>query len=158
MAICYIGVGSNLGDREGMIDLALRRLEENQFVTLHQRSPVYETEPVGYLPQARFLNAVLEVETDFPPEALFRELMQVERYTGRERVARNGPRTLDLDLLAYGNWVLSKTDLTLPHPRLHERMFVLQPFADVNPNWIHPRLQKSVKELLANLVRNPSLQ
>ncbi len=151
MIVSYIGFGSNLGDREAVFEKALERLHSNRFVSLKKVSPVYETEPVGYLPQGRFLNAVWEFETELPPQALFQELLRVENYFGRERHGKNGPRTIDLDLLAYGDLVLNGHELIVPHPRLHERIFVLKPFSDVNPAWIHPRFHRSIKDLLANV-------
>lgn len=154
MTVAYIGVGSNLGCREGMLRKALERLKANRFLWVTKLSPVYETEPVGYLPQSRFLNAVWELETDLPPWALFQDLAQIERYLGKERGRKNGPRTIDLDLLAYDGFMMNHHELTIPHPKLHQRFFVLKPFSDINPTWIHPKFHKSIRDLLTNLANN----
>ncbi len=156
MSLAYIGVGSNLGDREGIMQKALDRLRANRFLSILQVSPIYETEPVNCLPQGRFLNAVWEIETDMPVQTLFRDLLSVENFLGRKRGPKNSPRTIDLDLLAYGDLIVESQDLIIPHRRLHERLFVLKPFYDVNPNWIHPRFHRSIRDFL--LALQPVLQ
>jgi 2-amino-4-hydroxy-6-hydroxymethyldihydropteridine diphosphokinase len=128
MVRAYVGLGANLGDREGAIRAAAERLGAVRLST------VRETEPWGYEDQPRFLNAVAELETELPPRALLDRLLEIERELGRIRGGpRWGPRTIDLDLLLYGDERLDEPDLTVPHPRLHERRFVLQPLAELDP-------------------------
>lgn len=110
-------------------------------------SGLYETEPVGPPGQADYLNQVVVIETEQSPEALLEMALEIEDELGRERRERWGPRTIDLDLLLYGDLALSGCALTLPHPRLHERSFVLVPLAEVMPDWVHPRLGTSVRAL-----------
>lgn len=122
MTLAYVGLGSNLGDREGTILAAAERLGP------HRLSPIVETEPWGYADQPRFLNAVAELETDLTPRQLLDRLLEIERELGRVRTGpRYGPRTIDLDLLLYGDAVIDEPGLTVPHPRLGDRLFVLEP-------------------------------
>jgi 2-amino-4-hydroxy-6-hydroxymethyldihydropteridine diphosphokinase len=152
MTRAYIGAGSNLGDRAAMLAKARDRLCANRFILFRKSSRVYETEPSGFLPQGMFLNAVWELESDLPPEALLRELLAAERFLYRARAFSAGPRTIDLDLLDFGGRLSVSKALVLPHPRLHRRLFVLRPLCDVNPEWIHPLYQLSAQELLRRLV------
>jgi len=128
----YIGMGSNLGDSAASLRAAVRRLAD--LGTIAAASPVYETDPVGYADQPDFLNAVIALDTPLEPESLLDELLAIEAEFKRERGVRYGPRTLDLDLLWYGGRELHTGRLTLPHPRAHEREFVLRPLADVAPD------------------------
>ena len=122
MTLAYVGLGSNLGDREGTILAAAERLGP------HRLSPIVETEPWGYSDQPRFLNAVAQLETDLTPRELLDRLLEIERGLGRVRGGpRYGPRTIDLDLLLYGDLVIDEPGLTVPHPRIGDRMFVLEP-------------------------------
>lgn len=152
MAPCaYVAVGSNLGDRRAMMSQAQARLETNPGISVRKVSGIYETDPVGFLAQGRFLNAVWELETELPPDDLLNALLAVEKELGRERKVKNGPRVIDLDLLAYDDYISERPELTLPHPRLHERYFVLKPFSDLNPEWVHPYLHRTVQELLSEV-------
>ena len=153
--LAAIALGSNLesrfGDREANLREAVRRIET--LGEVRAVSSFFDTEPVGYLEQPRFLNAALLLETETEPRALMRELLGVERAMGRERVGAiaKGPRVIDLDLLLYGDWVLWSDELILPHPRMEERRFVLEPLAEIAPEWVHPVLGVTVRELLARL-------
>ena len=171
-AIIYLGLGTNLGDREANLREALRRIAAlGLFVT--RRSSIYETEPVGFVNQDWFLNQVIEAqleragEADSEPalidqlESLLAALLRIESEMGRRRVIANGPRLIDIDLLlcdgingVFGNAPLPQ--LILPHPRMHLRRFVLAPLSEIAPGVIHPTLQKSIGELLAG-VNDPSI-
>jgi 2-amino-4-hydroxy-6-hydroxymethyldihydropteridine diphosphokinase len=127
MTTCYIGIGSNLGRRRRNIDLAIGRIEDNPDIVLKRVSAIYETDPVRpSIAQGKFLNGVLEIETSLPPKALLKELNVIEEALGRERAVKNGPRTIDLDILYYGDEIVSDDELVIPHPRINEREFVLR--------------------------------
>jgi 2-amino-4-hydroxy-6-hydroxymethyldihydropteridine diphosphokinase len=148
----YLALGSNLGDRREYLNRALQALHERTGVVVRQVSSYCETAPVGGPPgQGDFLNAAAELQTELAPDDLLRVLLDIEQKLGRVRGVRHGPRTIDLDLLLYGELVLSGADLIVPHPRLHERLFVLQPLAEIAPNVIHPVLRKSISELYDHL-------
>jgi len=142
-----LGLGSNLGDREAAIRDALARLAARGFRPSLQSS-LYLTEPVGGPPQGHFLNAVAAGETDLSPEALLEACLAVEQELGRVRRERNGPRTIDVDVLLMGDVTRDAPPPVLPHPRLHERRFVLVPLAEILPERVVPRLGRSVAELL----------
>lgn len=126
MTICYIGIGSNLGDRRGFIDKAIAALQAGSDIKLTRSSSIYETEPVGDIPQGKFLNAVLEIETTLEPRELLKRLNGIEEALGRKRGVKNAPRQIDLDILYYGSRVVRDEDLIIPHPRIGEREFVLR--------------------------------
>jgi 2-amino-4-hydroxy-6-hydroxymethyldihydropteridine diphosphokinase len=146
VTIAAIALGANLGDRLETLKAAIARISD--LGTMLKVSSVYETDPVGYLDQPAFYNAVLLMETNLSPETIMQNLLAIEANLGRVRTFANAPRAIDLDLLLYGNDIRETPALTLPHPRMHERAFVLVPLAEIAPHMIHPRLRKSVAELL----------
>ena len=150
-ATVYLALGSNLGDRMANLRAAISALPP--FVCVLACSPIYETEPWGFADQPAFLNQVLLGETSLPPADLLRHLKSLEATLGRKPIIRYGPRQIDIDILFYDDLLLETPTLTLPHPRLHERGFVLAPLADIAPDLLHPRLCKSVRELLAEADR-----
>jgi 2-amino-4-hydroxy-6-hydroxymethyldihydropteridine diphosphokinase len=156
MLIATIGLGANLpspaGPPEATLTATAARLATLGRVVA--RSSLYSTAPVGFADQPSFVNAVLTLETDLTPRQLLKALLSIEREFGRDRTAviPNGPRTLDLDILLFGNLVLSEAGLEIPHPRLAERAFVLVPLHEIAPHAVDPRSGKTVAQLLANLL------
>ncbi len=149
MANALVALGSNLGDRKAYLTWALEQLGTLADTKVARVSRFHETAPVGGPPQGMYLNAVAELHTQLEPQALLRHLQTIETSLGRpEDHVRWGPRVIDLDLLAYDALVLETPDLILPHPRMHERQFVLTPLAEVAPHWVHPKLGKSAASLL----------
>ncbi len=139
MARAYLGLGANLGDREGTLRAAVAALEATEGVRVAAVSSLRETDPVGYLDQPRFLNGAVAVDTTLGPRELLDALLAVERSLGRTRDGpRFGPRTIDLDLLLYGEESVDEPGLTIPHPRLHERAFALEPLAELDPGLVVP--------------------
>ena len=149
--IVYVGLGANLGEREATLRRAIELLGKDPDVDLAAVSSFRESDPVGYADQPRFLNGAIAVETELPPRALLQRLLAVERTLGRTRDgARFGPRTIDLDLLLYGEENVDEPGLTVPHPRLHERRFALEPLLELDPGLVVPGRGR-VSDLLAGL-------
>lgn len=149
--IVYVGLGANLGEREATLRRAIELLGKDPDVDLAAVSSFRESDPVGYADQPRFLNGAIAVETELPPRALLQRLLAVERTLGRTRDgARFGPRTIDLDLLLYGEENVDEPGLNVPHPRLHERRFALEPLLELDPGLVVPGRGR-VSDLLAGL-------
>jgi 2-amino-4-hydroxy-6-hydroxymethyldihydropteridine diphosphokinase len=147
----YFGLGSNIGDREQMLQSAVDRLQAPDLMVKNV-SAVYETEPMGFADQRSFLNMAVEAETDLFPLMLLARIQKIEISLGRKRSGPpNGPRTLDIDILFYGHVTVHSGKLEIPHPRLHERRFVLAPMADLAADLRHPGLHKTMRELLVGV-------
>jgi 2-amino-4-hydroxy-6-hydroxymethyldihydropteridine diphosphokinase len=145
----FIAFGSNLGDRQANLRTAIDLLPNS--VEILKGSSIYETPPWGYADQPSFLNQVIEVSTTLRPVCLLRKLKHIERKIGRKKTFRYGPRLIDLDILFYGERVIHRRKLQIPHPRLHERAFVLVPLAEIAPNFVHPVLNQTVQTLLSRV-------
>lgn len=148
----YLSLGSNLGDRRAHLEQALERLAAAG-VAVRRRSAFYESEPVGTVAQRWFINCVVEVETELMPLALLRLLKRLERQLGRSPASGPQPaaRCIDIDIVAYGTSVVRSPELTIPHPRLAERRFVLEPLRELAPEWRHPLTRQTVGEMLSEL-------
>jgi 2-amino-4-hydroxy-6-hydroxymethyldihydropteridine diphosphokinase len=145
--VVFLALGSNLGDRASNLKEAIASLSPQMEVKA--RSKVYETPPWGYSEQEKFLNQVLKVKTYLEPEQLLKHLKRLEVALGRATSFRNGPRLIDIDILFYDDLVFESPALVIPHPRVHERGFVLLPMMDIAPDFMHPVKQKSVRDLIA---------
>jgi len=143
----YLALGSNLGDRRANLKEAIAALPPQMEV--NAKSSVYETPPWGYEDQPKFLNQVIKAKTYLDPEPLLKHLKRLEVALGRKESFPNGPRLIDMDILFYDDLVLNTPALSVPHPRLHERGFVLLPLMDINPDLVHPINKKSVREMAA---------
>jgi 2-amino-4-hydroxy-6-hydroxymethyldihydropteridine diphosphokinase len=147
--VVYVGIGSNLGNRAGNLLMAVRGLLEASFVVC-QLSGIYETEPVGIESNKKFLNMVAEIHVrNVSPSQMMARLLRIEYLLGRKDKSLNRPRTVDLDILFFGDVRMESEFLTLPHPRMHERRFVLCPLNEIAPNFVHPVLGREIRELLA---------
>jgi len=152
MITSFVGVGSNLGDRKRHIKRAIELLDNSDGITVEETSSIYQTLPVGG-PQGqdKFLNGVLKIRTSLKPLTLLKRLQCIESALMRERGVKNGPRTIDLDILTYGKGVISRPNLLIPHPMLYKRGFVLRGFDEIAPDFVHPLLNKSIKRIYAEL-------
>ncbi|MBZ5681485.1 MAG: 2-amino-4-hydroxy-6-hydroxymethyldihydropteridine diphosphokinase [Acidobacteriia bacterium] len=143
--MAYLSLGSNVGDREGHLRSAMAHLESCGHIAVV--SSFYETEPVEFTDQAWFLNCAIALETGETPQQLMAALLNFEQTMGRRRVQKKGPRTIDIDILMFGSTIMDSPELTIPHPNMHERRFVLEPLAEIAPEARHPVLKKTVREL-----------
>jgi 2-amino-4-hydroxy-6-hydroxymethyldihydropteridine diphosphokinase len=148
MPIAYLGLGANIGNPAANLAEATFRIA-SEAVRVLRASSIWETAPQGKLDQPWFLNQVIEIETDLTPGQLFARLQEVEREMGRVRFERNGPRLIDIDILLFGDQCVTGPGLEIPHPRIAERRFVLEPLAELAPDLRHPVTNKSVREMLA---------
>jgi 2-amino-4-hydroxy-6-hydroxymethyldihydropteridine diphosphokinase len=146
----FLALGSNIGDREAHLREAVTRLESHEIHVL-RRSSLYETAPQELLDQPWFLNAVVQVETSLFPMQLLARVREIERQMGRRRVTPKGPRNIDIDILFYGRTVIATAELEVPHPRIAQRRFVLEPLAEIAPEFRHPMTGKTANEMLAAL-------
>ena len=148
MVKAYLGLGSNIGDRAHQLQQAIRIIDQYQYIDVTSISPIYETEPVGYTDQPQFLNLCIEIETTLKPQELLKRCLETEQALHRVRKIRWGPRTLDVDILLYGNEIIEEDNLIIPHPRMVERAFVLIPLNDIASKHIEPRSQRLIENLV----------
>jgi len=143
--LVYLSLGSNVGDRKAQLRDAEARLAAAGRVVV--ASPLYETEPLEFTAQAWFLNLALALETSLTPQQLMAAILRIEEEMGRRRAQKKGPRPIDIDILLFDDVIMDSTNLTIPHPALHERRFVLEPLAEIGPEILHPVLKKKIREL-----------
>jgi 2-amino-4-hydroxy-6-hydroxymethyldihydropteridine diphosphokinase len=154
MKTIHIGLGSNLGDRAENLRLAREKID-SPHLKIKRASSIYETEPRDMLDQPWFLNQVVEAETTLFPRQLLARLLKIEKEMGRQRLIANGPRMIDLDILLFGNVTTNAAGLEIPHPRMADRRFVLEPLAELAPALRHPRTGLTIREMLAKTLDQP---
>jgi len=147
----FVGIGSNIGDRMGNCLKAISMINDVDGCSVIKRSSFYRTEPIGYKDQNWFVNCIILVETKFSPYELLMQLQEIEKSMGREKGIKWGPRLIDLDIIMYDNLIMDNGKLTIPHPLMHKRRFVLIPMNEIAPSVIHPVLNKTIKEILNSL-------
>ena len=144
----FIALGSNIGNLEENLNKALKNL--TKIGKVKKVSSFYKTKPQGFLKQADFLNGVCLFETDLEPQELLKKLKEIEKEMGRKKTFKDGPRLIDLDIIYYDDIILNTPTLTIPHPRAHTRLFVMKGLAQIAPDFMHPLLQKTTKEIIEN--------
>ena len=156
MSLLVLSLGSNLGEtsstngRKHNLERAIKLLRKNK-MKIENKSKIYETVPVGFKSQPKFLNMILSAQTKHSPQACLKIIHQIESELDRIRTIKNGPRTIDLDIIFYDNSIITEKDLVIPHPRMHQRPFVLRPLAEILPDYIHPVYNKTVIQLLQEI-------
>ncbi len=148
MAIAYIGLGSNMGDREQNLGNAVRALGRHPLITISGKSSILETEPVDYLDQPRFLNMIIVAETDLTPHELLKTTGKIELEMGRRKTVPKGPRTIDLDILLYDDIILKTGDLTIPHPEIKNRQFIMRHLIELNPELTDPETKQRYRDMI----------
>jgi len=156
--IAFIGIGSNMGDKARRCEEAISEILNVDNHTLLAKSSFYKTQPVGYTAQDWFVNGVIKIETDLEALDLLRALKTIENHLGRIETFRWGPRVIDLDLLIFDGTCLETPEVTIPHPRLQERQFVLVPLAEIDPDLLHPVFKKSVRRLLEDMKEDQGVE
>lgn len=154
--LAYLSLGSNVGDRAAYLRDAIARLQSAGHVVAV--SSFYETEPVEFTQQPWFLNCAVALETAKMPKQLLSALLRIERQMGRRRIQKKGPRTIDIDILLFGNAAMDSAQLTIPHPAMHERRFVLEPLAEIAPEARHPVLSKTIREMCNALPKGQAVK
>ena len=147
----YLGLGSNVGNRKNNLSNAIAIIDAYQGISVLNKSGFYKTKPVGGPPQPDYVNCVLESETEHEPQKLLDELKKIELELGRKTGVRWGPRVIDIDILLYEDFIINDKYLKIPHERMHERVFVLEPLCEISPYTMHPVLNKTIYELLKEL-------
>lgn len=149
--IAYLSLGSNIDDRFNYLGQAVKKLNDREHTQVIKASSIYETDPVGYTDQACFLNMVIKIKTNLSPFELLAHCLFIEEQLGRKRIIRWGPRTIDLDILLYNQENIKTNTLSIPHPRMYERPFVLIPLAEIEPNLFLPEKNQTVKEFVDHI-------
>jgi len=156
--VCHIGIGSNLGDALQNCKDAIESISRLSAVEIIQSSSFYKTEPVGDIKQGHFINAVVEIKTELPATELLKALQKIEKQMGRERSIKGGPRIIDLDIIFYGQEIIREKGLTVPHPEMHKRRFVVEPLNEIASYFIHPVFGVSVRGLKERLDDTKSVE
>ncbi len=156
--IAYIGIGSNIGDKVGHCERAIFEILKVDRHKLLAKSSFFKTQPIGYKDQDWFVNGVIKIETELEPHELFRELKAIELRLGRKETFHWGPRLIDLDLLFFDHQEIKTAELSVPHPHLHERQFVLIPMAEIDRDFIHPVFKVTIQQLLENLQEDQGVE
>ncbi len=149
----YIALGSNMGDKENNIKQAIKKLKDSPRIKVSKVSAFYETEPVGVIEQDLFLNGAVQIETLLTPKELMTRLLEIEAELKRVRTIKWGPRTIDLDILLYDDYITATEDVVIPHPRMHERSFVLEPLNEIAPFVMHPVMNRRISQLLSDITQ-----